>query len=125
MFALLSDAPSWARWAGPAVPAAQWESETPTGVGAVRLVGRGRLTVREQVVVHEPGRAFSYVLLSGGRVHGYRADVVLDRTEKGTDLRWTGTVTSPVPGLASALLPGFHLLVGGFATRLVAAAQTP
>jgi hypothetical protein len=124
VFALLADAPAWQEWAGPFVPRAQWEPGTPAGVGAVRRLGFGRLGVREQVVLHEPPHAFSYVLLTGVRWHGYRADVRLTEDEHGgTRVEWAGQLSSPLPGLPRLLLPAFRLLVEQFTRRLVVRAE--
>ena len=124
VFALLADAPAWQEWAGPFVPQARWEVGTPAGVGAVRRLGLGPLTVREQVVAHEPPARFSYVLLTAVRWHGYRADVELSPDgHGGTQVEWTGRVTSPIPGLPQVLLPAFRSLVDGFAHRLVTRAE--
>jgi hypothetical protein len=124
VFALLADAPAWQEWAGPFVPRARWEPGTPAGAGAVRRLGLGRLSVREQVVVHEPPHAFSYVLLTGVRWHGYRADVRLDEDgHGGTRLEWTGRVSSPLPGVARLLLPVFRGLVEDLARRLAREAE--
>ena len=124
VFALLADAPSWQEWAGPFVPRARWEPGTRGGVGAVRRLGLGSLSVREQVVVHEPPTAFSYVLLTAVRWHRYRADVRLHEDARaGTRVEWSGRLTSPVPGLARLLTPLFRWLVEGFARRLVRAAE--
>lgn len=119
VFALLADAPAWQEWAGPSVPRARWEPGTPAGVGAVRRLGFGPLSVREQVVVHEPPMAFSYVLLTALWWHGYRADVrLMPDGHGGTRIEWTGRLSSPVPGLAQLILPAFRRLVEGFAARL-------
>lgn len=124
VFALLADAPAWQEWAGPLVPQARWEPGTRGGRGAVRRLGLGPLTVREQVVDHQPPGAFSYVLLTAVRWHGYRADVELAEDESGgTRICWTGRLSSPVPGLAAVLEPVFRLIVQDFASRLAAAAE--
>ena len=124
VFALLADAPSWQEWAGPFVPQARWEAGTPGGAGAVRRVGLGPLSVREQVVEHSPPQAFSYVLLTAVWWHGYRADVRLVEDEHGgTRVEWAGRLSSPIPGLAGLLLPAFRHLVDGFAARLVTRAE--
>ena len=124
VFALLADAPAWQEWAGPLVPRARWEPGTRGGTGAVRRLGLGPLSVREQVVEHRPGDAFSYVLLTAVRWHGYRADVELAEDEAGgTRILWTGRLSSPVPGLAAVLEPAFRLMVQDFARRLATAAE--
>lgn len=125
VFALLADAPAWQEWAGPLVPQARWEPGTRGGRGAVRRLGLGPLTVREQVVEHRPGDAFSYVLLTAVRWHGYRADVELaEDGSGGTTILWRGRLSSPVPVLAGVLTPAFRLMVQDFARRLAAAAET-
>lgn len=124
VFALLADAPAWQVWAGPLAPRARWEAGTRGGRGAVRRLGLGPLTVREQVVEHAPPTAFSYVLLTAFRWHGYRADVRLDDDgQGGTTIVWAGRLSSPVPGLAALLEPPFRLMVQDFARRLAAAAD--
>ena len=124
VFALLADAPAWQEWAGPFVPQARWEAGTRGGRGAVRRLGLGPLTVREQVVEHSPPRNFSYVLLTAVRWHGYRADVELaEDGSGGTRILWTGRLSSPVPGLAAVLEPAFRRMVQDFARRLAAAAE--
>lgn len=124
VFALLADAPAWQEWAGPLVPQARWEPGTRGGRGAVRRLGLGPLAAREQVVEHQPPAAFSYVLLTAVRWHGYRADVELSQDESGgTRILWTGRLSSPVPGLAAVLEPAFRLMVQDFARRLAAAAE--
>lgn len=124
VFALLEDAPAWQVWAGPFVPRARWESGTTGTVGAVRRLGVGLLSAREQVVRHEPASAFSYALLTARRWHGYRADIDLEPAAGGgTLLTWAGRLVSPVPGLAALLRPLFRLLVAGFARRLALAAE--
>jgi hypothetical protein len=120
VFALLADAPAWQEWAGPFVPTARWEPGTPAGVGAIRRLGIGPLSVREQVVAHEPPTTFSYVLLTAVRWHGYRADVQLSPDEQGgTRIVWSGRLSSAAPGIVRLLLPVFRGLVEGFARRLV------
>jgi hypothetical protein len=123
VFGLLADAPSWQRWAGPFVPGSSWEPGTPDGAGAVRRLGLGPLTVREQVVVHQRPHAFAYVLLTGARWHGYRADVRLTASAGGTEIAWAGRLSSPVPGVARVLRPTFRRLVADFAERLARQAE--
>ena len=123
LFALLADAPAWAEWAGPLVPQARWEPGTPAGVGGVRRVGAGPLSVREKVVRHEAPSVFSYVLLSGVRWHGYRADVHLLPDAGTTVVEWNGRVSTPVPRAEHLLLPPFRRAVEDFTKRLVHAAE--
>lgn len=124
VFALLADAPTWQRWAGPLVPRARWETGTTGAVGAVRRLGAGPLYVRERVVRNEAGTAFAYELLTARRWHGYRADVHLAGDGgAGTGITWSGRLATPVPGLERLLRPLLRRLVAGFARRLARAAE--
>lgn len=125
VFALLVDAPTWQDWAGPLVPQSGWAPGAPQGgLGAVRLLGRGPLSSREEIVEFAPPRRLAYVLRSGEALHHYRATVDLTSADGGTRIVWTGSVESPVPGLAPAVAAGFRMLVRGFAKRLARAAES-
>ena len=125
VFALLADAPGWQRWAGPSVPRSSWQAGSPAGgVGAVRRLGLGPLSSREQIVEQDPPHRLAYALRSGEQLHHYRASVDLQaQPEGGTHIVWSGTVETSVPGLAAPLIMVFRRLVGGFATRLARYAE--
>jgi uncharacterized protein YndB with AHSA1/START domain len=125
VFAVLADAPTWQTWAGPAVPQSRWEEGSPSGgVGAVRRLGFGPLSSREEIVEHDPPHRLAYVLRSGEGLHHYRASVDLQaQPDGGTHIVWSGTVDTSVPGLAGPLILTFRRLVGGFATRLARHAE--
>ncbi|MDX6197125.1 MAG: hypothetical protein QOJ79_276 [Actinomycetota bacterium] len=125
VFALLADAPRWQDWAGPAVLRSGWEKGAPSGgVGAVRRLGYGRLSSREEIVESDPPHRLAYVLRSGEGLHHYRATVDLQsQPDGGTHIVWSGTVDTSVPGLAGPLIVLFRRLVGGFATRLARQAE--
>lgn len=66
VYRLLADAPSWARWAGPLITRAAWESEPrANATGGVRRLGRPPFMVREEIVAAEPPHRHAYRLLSG------------------------------------------------------------
>ncbi|MDT7540014.1 MAG: hypothetical protein QOI82_3599 [Actinomycetota bacterium] len=125
VFAVLADAPRWQEWAGPAVPRSSWAAGAPAGgVGAVRRLGLGPLSSREEIVEHDPPHRLAYVLRSGQGLHQYRATVDLQaQPGGGTHIVWSGTVDSAVPGLAAPLIAVFRTLVGGFADRLARHAE--
>src|SRR5207253_2379060 len=63
IFALLTDATSWPRWAGPVIAHGSWEREgdpPPGGLGAIRKVGRWPQFGREEIVAHEPPTHHAY-----------------------------------------------------------------
>jgi uncharacterized protein YndB with AHSA1/START domain len=125
VFDVLADGSRWQEWAGPAVPRSSWAAGSPAGgVGAVRRLGLGPLSSREEIVEHDPPHRLAYVLRSGEALHHYRAKVDLQaQPDGGTHIVWSGTVETPVPGLAAPLIMVFRRLVGGFATRLARQAE--
>jgi uncharacterized protein YndB with AHSA1/START domain len=128
VFAVVADASRWQEWAGPAVPRSSWQAGSPAGgLGAVRRLGLGPLSSREEIVEYDPPYRLAYVLRSGEGLHHYRATVDLQaQPDGGTHIVWSGTVDTSVPGLAGPLIMVFRGLVAGFATRLARRAeQTP
>ncbi len=125
VFAVLADAPTWQEWAGPAVPRSSWETGSLSGgVGAVRRLGFGPLSSREEIVEHDPPHRLAYVLRSGEGLHHYRAIVDLQaQPDGGTHIVWSGTVDTSVLGLAPLLIMVFRRLVGRFANRLARQAE--
>lgn len=71
----------------------------PDGVGLVRTMVTGRTTSVEEVVAFEPPERYSYELLSGLPIVGYRADVRLSPNlgDGGTDIAWRSTFHAKVP----------------------------
>jgi uncharacterized protein YndB with AHSA1/START domain len=126
VFTVLADGSRWQDWAGPVVPRSNWASGSPSGgIGAIRRLGLGPLSIREEIVEYDPPHRLAYALRSGEKLHHYRASVDLRaQPDGGTHIVWSGVVDSPVPGLASALRPIFKSLVAGFARRLARHAET-
>lgn len=128
VFGVLADVPRWHEWAGPAVPGSSYERlgfEAPGGVGAIRRLGTGPLSSREEIVAYEPPQHLAYVLLNGQRRHRYRADVHLHALPAGgTRIVWSATFRAPLPGTGRLMQMGFRRLVAGFARRLAGRAET-
>ena len=137
VYRLLADAPSWARWAGPLITRAAWETEPRAdATGGVRRLGRPPFMVREEVVVAEPPHRYAYRLLSGQPVRSYNVDVRITPVsgsadqlpETGDDGRtrivWTGLVVALMPGTGWLLQRLLRRMLGGFARRLAVAATT-
>lgn len=100
---VLADVPRWAEW-GP-WSSSQLEREgtpPPGGVGAVRLLKRFPLTLREELTAFEPPDRLAYRLLSGMPVRDYRAEVSLSQADSGTDLRWRAEFDA-LPGIGGLL----------------------
>lgn len=101
LFDLVSDAPSWGRWAR-VVPSARWEDPQLTGPGAVRLMGRGRLGMRERVVAEDRPHRHEYAMDATFPARDYRAVVQFSATPTGgTDVVWEATF-SAAPGIGHA-----------------------
>ena len=91
------------------------------GLGAIRVFRTGRITNREEIVELVPNRRFSYALLSGLAIRGYRTDVGLERADGGTLIRWHSSFDPKVPGtgwLYRRQMSGFiEQTVNGLAAR--------
>lgn len=98
VFAALADGSTWPVWG-------RWDTyeiekkgeDGKDGVGAIRKFVRGRMVTREQVVTMNNPKRFSYDLLSGLAVRGYRAHVDLTPDGDGTEIRWHSSFRSGVP----------------------------
>jgi uncharacterized protein YndB with AHSA1/START domain len=126
VFALLADGAGWSRWAGPMVVRSWWEREgapPPGGVGAVRRLGLGVLSSREEIVEYDAPRHLAYTWLTKFPVRDYRADVRLEPDGDGTRVTWNGVFTPAFPGGAAVMRRFFLRTVGGFAKRLAHEAE--
>ncbi len=84
---------TWPVWSP--IESFELEQEGPDGgesLGAIRVFRTGRATSREEIVELEPDRRFSYALLSGLPLRGYRADVDLEPRDGGTAIHWHSTL---------------------------------
>ena len=127
VFALLADATSWPRWAGPVIAHGSWERQGDPprgGVGAIRKLGRWPQFGREEIVAYEPPTHHAYTILSGQPVRNYRADVRLTPDGAGTLIRWGATFDPVVPGTGRLLSAMYRRIIGSFARRVAAYAAT-
>ena len=98
-YELLADGSTWPEWS----PIGAFEllepgDGSPEGLGAVRRFTTGRIRSTERVVERRPSEQFSYVLVSGLPLRGYRADVTLTPNPSGTTITWHSTFQPKVPG---------------------------
>lgn len=125
VFALLADAPSWKRWAGPLIGHASWECEgepAPGGVGAIRKVGTWPMFGHEQIVAYEPPSHHAYTMVRGNPVRNYRADVYLTPDGAGTLITWNAHFDSLIPGTGGAITAFYRRFIGRLAKRLARSA---
>jgi hypothetical protein len=100
VYALLADGATWPLWS----PIESFELEqageaSPEGVGAIRVLRRGRTTGRDQIVELIPNRGITYATLSGVPVRNYIGVVDLDRSTGGsTTIHWHSTFYPARPG---------------------------
>lgn len=91
----------------------------PNGVGAIRVLSAVGPPLREEVLVYEPGRRFSYKLLSGLPVRDHVGTVELSQSGSGTRVAYAvrTTPTVPVAGFAvvAVVKQGIRQLLGGVA----------
>lgn len=125
VYAALRDGSTWPEWT--TVESFELESPgdgTPEGLGAVRIWRTGRHTLREETVELVPERRFSYAVLSGLGVKGYRADVDITPTDRGCDIHWHSAFDAKVPGFGGVYRRALQKATEGFVTGLVAYATT-
>jgi uncharacterized membrane protein len=119
VWALLEDAPEWARWGS--WSEVEVEGGGPQRPGAERILVRRPYRVRERITEMVPGERFAYELLDGMRVRGYRATVTLDEAPGGgTLVRWRSSYDRAGPFTALLL----RLAVRDSCKRLAKAASS-
>ncbi|HEY4779755.1 MAG TPA: SRPBCC family protein [Solirubrobacterales bacterium] len=91
----------------------------PNGVGAIRVLGVAGPPLREEVLAYEPGRRFSYKLLSGLPVRDHVGTVELTPSGAGTRIVYAVRTTPTLPLAGGAFLVGLQFaikqLLGGVA----------
>jgi polyketide cyclase/dehydrase/lipid transport protein len=118
VWALLADASTWARWGS--WSKVEVEGGGQQGPGAVRVLVKAPLRLRERITEWVPGERMAYELLGGMRVRGYRATVTLEETPQGgAVVRWRSTYDHAGPLTALVL----RLAVRDACRRLAKAAS--
>ena len=130
VYELLRDGTTWPEWS----PIDSFRLERPAdhepeGVGAIRNLRTGRYLMREEIVELIPDRRFSYQLLSGLPVRGYRADVELEPGSDGTVINWRASFDPKYPGtgwlIRRRLTRIFKRFVDGLAGHAAAVEARP
>jgi uncharacterized protein YndB with AHSA1/START domain len=76
----------------------------PNGVGAIRVLRSVGPPLREEVIAYEPGRRFSYRLLSGAPVRDHVGTVELTPEDGGTRLVYAVRTTPTLPFARGAVV---------------------
>ena len=122
VYALLVDGATWPTWSGHDgfVLVTRGEGDGD-GVGAVRVLRRGPVRSREQIVELVPDRRLGYTLLAGLPLRDYRADVDLTPERGGTAIRWHADFSAP-PGTGWIYRRALDRFLGQTAAGLAARA---
>jgi hypothetical protein len=116
VYRLLADVATWPSWSGHKTTELVERGEGDgDGVGAVRILRRGGVRSREQIVELVPDRRLGYVLLSGLPLRDYRANVDLTPERGGTAIRWYSDFEAKLPGTGWL----FRLALGRFMATAV------
>jgi Polyketide cyclase / dehydrase and lipid transport len=114
VYELLRAGATWPVWSP--LDSFELEREGPDGgesLGAVRIFRTGRATSHEEIVELQPDRRFSYALLAGLPLRGYRADIDLEPRDGGTAIHWHSTFHAKLPGTGGL----FRRFLGQFIQR--------
>ncbi len=125
VYALLIDGATWPEWSPIGSFALDRPGvDEPEGVGSILLFRTGRVRSRERIVERVPDRRFSYELISGLAIKGYRAVVELTPEGTGTAIHWHSSFDAKVPGTGwiyrTALDRFIRQVVAGLAARAAA-----
>ncbi len=99
VWSMVSDAVQYAVW-GP-WDASGYEApgaEEAQGVGATRWMRLGRTRTVERILELQPVHRLAYTVVRGVPVRHYRAEVVLEPTDRGTEVRWSATWANTLLG---------------------------
>jgi uncharacterized protein YndB with AHSA1/START domain len=131
VFALVADATTWPKWAGPMFFHGSWAQEgdpPPGGVGAIRKLGSRWLNSREQITEFDPPHYLAYVVLRPSPVRYYRAIVSIDSIDTdgdgdGSRITWAGAWETRIPGTGCFFTWMYRRLVGSMAVGLARYAE--
>ena len=122
IYPLLADGSSWPGWSP--IESVELESPgdgRPDGVGAIRVLRRGRIVGRDQILELVPSRRFAYASRSGLPVRDYVGEVDLaDDPGGGTTIHWRASFSPKVPGTGWLLQRGITRFLDQCANGLAA-----
>lgn len=100
LWEVATDHEGMSRWLG--VPVKVVAAPPDGGVGTVRRISAGPVSIDEEVVVHEPPRRMVYRIVRGAPMIRYhRAEVRVEPWgDGGSQLAWSIVLASSIPGVA-------------------------
>lgn len=102
LWQVVTDHEGMGRWLG--VPVKVIAAPPGGGVGTVRRIAAGPLSIDEEVVVFEPPRRMIYRIVRGLPVRYHRGEVRISPfRDDGSELAWEITIASGVPFLAETV----------------------
>jgi uncharacterized protein YndB with AHSA1/START domain len=126
LFATLADVPGWPRWM--LARRAELEREgvpAPGGVGAIRRLGGGPFSSREEITEYDPPRHLGYRVVSGLPVRDYRADVDFTGDDRGTTITWAASFEPAMPGTGAFLRWVLRQVIRSVASGLARDGERP
>jgi uncharacterized protein YndB with AHSA1/START domain len=110
VYRLVTDGSTWSRWA--AIDSLELNrpgDPPPEGVGAIRVLRRGRTTGRDLIVELVSDRRLRYESLSGLPPRDYVGTVELeDAPDGGTTIHWRSSFAPKIPGTGAILERGIR-----------------
>jgi len=107
VFSLLREGATWPSWSPiESVELERQGADEPEGVGAVRVLRRGRVEGRETIAELVPDRRFVYTHVSSLPVRDYRGEIDLEPTGEGTAIRWVSSFEPKIPGTGRLIRRG-------------------
>ena len=103
VFERLIDHEGMAKWPGICSCKLVKEGTPRNGLGAVRRIRAGGLTLDEEVVPYEPPRAFDYAIIRGLPIDRHRGTIRLAEVEGGVEIDWRIRISSAWPFVAEII----------------------
>ena len=124
IWSLVADLSTWTTWAPFETATLEREGHPdPNGVGAIRRFHRGRFTTREEVIEYVDNRRLTYRLLSGLPLRDYEATIDIRPRDRQTQITWSSTFSSRIPGMGGAFRRGMQKIYAEYANALARAAE--